>query len=208
MRKNFDYSALLGEGNPLLRYPRLLEAAIDEFAMRRYEDASLNDILKKSGMSKGSLYHHFGDKFGLYLAMMDIIVQKKISYFYPLMSEKLDTGDFFGTLKQVMKATLEFMLADERMHHLSVRVMEENLEFRQQVFDFFVHDYFQIFSQYIHQAMESGQIDTVYPPELVAKFIEIVLANLDKLATSGDPDKRLETANQVVDIIQHGISSK
>ena len=124
-----------------MRYPRLLEAAIDEFAMRRYEDASLNDILKKSGMSKGSLYHHFGDKFGLYLAMMDIIVQKKISYFYPLMSEKLDTGDFFGTLKQVMKATLEFMLADERMHHLSVRVMEENLEFRQQVFDFFVHDY-------------------------------------------------------------------
>ena len=36
-----------------MRYPRLLEAAIDEFAMRRYEDASLNDILKKSGMSKG-----------------------------------------------------------------------------------------------------------------------------------------------------------
>jgi len=208
VKKNFDYAALIGENNPLLRYPQLLDAAIDEFSAKRYDDASLNEILKKAGMSKGSLYYHFGDKFGLYVAMMDIIVQKKLSYFYPLVSENLDTGDFFATLKQVMKATLDFMLADERMHHLSVRVMEESVGFRNQVFGFFVHDYFQTFTGYIRQAMESGQIDTRYPPELVAQFIEVVMANLDKLVTSGDPEKRLETANQVLDIIQHGISGK
>jgi AcrR family transcriptional regulator len=116
MRKNFDYHALLGGGNPLLRYPRLLEAAINEFAMKKYEDASLNDILKSSGMSKGSLYHHFGDKFGLYLAMMDIIVKKKLSFFYPVMRQKVESNaDFFSSLKEILKGYMDFMLADERL---------------------------------------------------------------------------------------------
>lgn len=59
MRRNFDYNVLIGEDNPLLRYPQLQEAAINEFSMKKYEDASLNDILKNAGMSKGSFYHHF-----------------------------------------------------------------------------------------------------------------------------------------------------
>jgi len=88
LKKNFDYHGLLGEGNPLLRYPLLLDAAIDEFSQRTFEDASLNDILKNANMSKGSLYHHFGDKFGLYLSLMDIIIKKKISYFIPLVQKK------------------------------------------------------------------------------------------------------------------------
>ncbi len=71
------YYRLLGEDNPLLRYPGLYEAALNEFALKDFEDASLNVILEKAKMSKGSLYHNFGDKFGLYIAMTDLIVKKK-----------------------------------------------------------------------------------------------------------------------------------
>ena len=117
----------MGEGNPLLRYPQLRDAAIDEFSSKKYEDASLNDILKKSGMSKGSLYHHFGDKFGLYLSMIDVIVKKKLSYFYPAMRQKADgNSDFFSSLKEIMRGTMEFMLEDKRLHHLFNRIMEES----------------------------------------------------------------------------------
>ena len=64
MKKSFDYKELLGEDNPIERFPALREAAFDEFSKRRYEQASLNDIIKNAGISKGSLYHHFGDKIG------------------------------------------------------------------------------------------------------------------------------------------------
>jgi TetR/AcrR family transcriptional regulator len=199
----------MGGGNPLLRYTRLREAAIDEFSMKKYEDASLNDILKNSGMSKGSLYHHFGDKFGLYLAMMDIIVKRKISYFYPVMRRKADSNsDFFSSLKEIMKSTMDFMLADERLHHLFNRVMEESEEFRTRLYDFFPYDYTRYFSDYICQAVKSGQIDSRYPPEFVAKILEIMFSNIHKLIFTGDPDELINTANQVVDMIQYGISSK
>ncbi|HQD39304.1 MAG: TetR/AcrR family transcriptional regulator [Firmicutes bacterium] len=209
MRKRFDYTALMGEGNPLLRYPRLLEAAIDEFSKKKFEEASLNDILKNSGISKGSLYHHFGGKFGLYLAMMDIIVKKKLSYFYPVMRQKADSGsDFFSSLKEIMKGTMDFMLTDKRLHHLLNIVLEENDEFRNRLYGFFPYDYTRHFSEFICQAVESGQIDSRYPPEFVAKVLEIMFSNIHKLISKGDPEDLIKTANQVVDMIQYGISGK
>ncbi|MGI6706260.1 MAG: TetR/AcrR family transcriptional regulator [Clostridia bacterium] len=207
-KRSFNYRSLIGEGNPLLRYPKLKETAIDEFAMKRYEDTSLNDILKKAGMSKGSFYHHFGDKFGLYLAMMDIIAQKKLSFFYPLMQENLDTGDFFGMLKKIMQATTEFMLSDERMHHLSNRLMEEDEKFRDRLYSFFGVDYYKSLNEWVYQAVQSGQIDSRYPPKFVFKVIEIMFANIHKLIPSGDPVDLLDTAKQVIDLIQYGISRK
>jgi TetR/AcrR family transcriptional regulator len=205
----FNYKILLGENNPLLRYPQLQEAAINEFSIKNYEDASLNDILKNSGMSKGSLYHHFGDKYGLYLAMIDIIIKKKLSYFYPVMRQKVgNSNDFFSSLKEIIKSTMDFMLADERMHHLFNRVMEESDEFRSRLYAFFPYDYSKNFSDYICQAVKSGQIDSRYPPEMVSRIIEILLSNLHKLISGGDPDELISTVNQVVDIIQYGIRSR
>ncbi|NLC67395.1 MAG: TetR/AcrR family transcriptional regulator [Clostridiaceae bacterium] len=211
MKRNFDYSVLMGEGNPLLRFPRLLDAAIDEFSMKKYEDASLNDILKNSGFSKGSLYHHFGDKFGLYLAMMDIAAKKKLSYFYPALRRKVESNsDFFSSLKEIMKETMNFMLEDKRLYHLFNRMMEESDEFRSRLYSFLYmimpDDYIRYFSDFVCQAVQSGQIDSRYPPGFVAWILEIMFTNLHKLISAGDPDELINLANQVVDVIQHGIS--
>ncbi|MGI6561967.1 MAG: TetR/AcrR family transcriptional regulator [Clostridia bacterium] len=207
--KNFDYRLLLGENNPLLRFPKLQEAAINEFSLNKFEDASLNDILKNADMSKGSLYHHFGDKFGLYLAVMDIIVRKKLSYFYPVLREKTnDSNDFFGSLKDIMKGTMDFMLEDKRLQRLFDRVMEESVDFRNRLYEFFPYDYSRHFSENIIRAVESGQIDSRYPPDLVAKYIEVLFSNLHKMISKGDPDELIHTVNQVIDIIQYGIAKK
>lgn len=209
MLKTVDYVALMGEGNPLRRFPELKEAAIEEFAKKSFQDASLNEILKNAGMSKGSFYHHFGDKFGLYLSMMELIVEKKLSFFYPLLQQGLDTNDFFSVLKNVMRATMEFMMADTRMYHLSVRLLEESLEFRTRVMSFFAPgSYYEHFSEYVRRAVENGQVDSRYPSDFVAKVVEIMLANVHKLVPNGDPEELLHTAEQVVDFIQFGIANR
>ncbi|MBL4863413.1 MAG: TetR/AcrR family transcriptional regulator [Rhodobiaceae bacterium] len=46
----------------------LLDAAFNEIHHHGYRAASLNDILKAAGCTKGSLYHHFPDKHALGLA--------------------------------------------------------------------------------------------------------------------------------------------
>src|SRR5580658_6069002 len=47
----------------------LLDAARDVFARQGFAEASIADIVERAGSSVGSLYHHFGGKSELFLAL-------------------------------------------------------------------------------------------------------------------------------------------
>ncbi|TDE34038.1 TetR/AcrR family transcriptional regulator, partial [Actinomadura sp. 6K520] len=49
----------------------LLSAAQEVFADRGYADAGIAEIVERSGISVGSLYHHYGGKAGLYVALWE-----------------------------------------------------------------------------------------------------------------------------------------
>src|SRR5260370_12633735 len=47
----------------------LLGAAREVFTSRGFSDASIADVVERAGSSVGSLYHHFGGKSELFLAL-------------------------------------------------------------------------------------------------------------------------------------------
>ena len=47
---------------------RLLDAAAKLFSLRGFDEVSVAEILEESGLKAPSLYHHFQDKEGLYMA--------------------------------------------------------------------------------------------------------------------------------------------
>ncbi|MDP9407324.1 MAG: TetR/AcrR family transcriptional regulator [Actinomycetota bacterium] len=49
----------------------LLDAAREVFATEGFADASIADVVARAGASVGSLYHHFGGKADLYLALYE-----------------------------------------------------------------------------------------------------------------------------------------
>lgn len=49
----------------------LLQAAQEVFADRGYHDAGIAEIVERSGISVGSLYHHYGGKAGLFMALWE-----------------------------------------------------------------------------------------------------------------------------------------
>jgi AcrR family transcriptional regulator len=49
----------------------LLAAARDAFAAGGFTDANITDVVARAGASVGSLYHHFGGKADLYLALFE-----------------------------------------------------------------------------------------------------------------------------------------
>ena len=66
---------------------RILNAAIEEFASKSYEDASTNQIVAAAEIGKGMLFHYFGSKRELYLDLyqyarkqMDQEVYQKLQY--------------------------------------------------------------------------------------------------------------------------------
>lgn len=60
---------------PDLTRQRLLESAFEEMHRNGFRGASLETILKETGVTKGALYHHFGSKAKLGLAVIDEIIR-------------------------------------------------------------------------------------------------------------------------------------
>ena len=56
---------------------RLLTDATRLFAERGYEDTSIEAILHEAGVSRGSLYHHFGSKEALGHAIIEEVIAKR-----------------------------------------------------------------------------------------------------------------------------------
>jgi AcrR family transcriptional regulator len=60
-----------GGGRAQATRATLLAAARDVFAAGGFADANITDVVAKAGASVGSLYHHFGGKADLYLALFE-----------------------------------------------------------------------------------------------------------------------------------------
>lgn len=56
--------------------PKILQAAFEAFAEKGYSKTSMDDIVKRSGLSKGTLYWHFKNKQELFLATVEMVMQE------------------------------------------------------------------------------------------------------------------------------------
>lgn len=52
---------------------KLLEVARQHFTKHGYADGSLEDIAKDAEVTRGAVYHHFGSKKGLFLAVLELV---------------------------------------------------------------------------------------------------------------------------------------
>lgn len=50
---------------------KILDAAYEVFVGKGYSDTTMDDIVKKSNMSKGAIYHYYSSKKILFLALID-----------------------------------------------------------------------------------------------------------------------------------------
>ena len=61
----------LGRGQATRQH--LVEVATELFADRGYEGTSIEAVLERGGVSRGSLYHHFANKEGLFEAVVEAV---------------------------------------------------------------------------------------------------------------------------------------
>jgi AcrR family transcriptional regulator len=59
---------------------KLIEIARRAFAEYGYADTSMDKLTAEAGLTRGALYHHFGDKRGLFVAVVDQIDSEMAEY--------------------------------------------------------------------------------------------------------------------------------
>lgn len=108
------------------RREQLLSAALDEFSRKSYEEASLNNIIKAAGISKGTFYYHFENKERLYLHLLDRVAKAKWAFINQNMqADRQQTADIFGLLAEQAQLGLQFAHAEPRYHMLYIMFLKE-----------------------------------------------------------------------------------
>ncbi|MCX8128844.1 MAG: TetR/AcrR family transcriptional regulator [Clostridia bacterium] len=93
---------------PIEKQEEIIEISLQVFCKHDYESASLNEIISKLGIAKGSFYRYFDTKSELYSYLIEYSVRKKSAY----IDEHVDltTTDVFELFKNTMFHHLKFDL--------------------------------------------------------------------------------------------------
>ncbi|MHA2031371.1 MAG: TetR/AcrR family transcriptional regulator [Candidatus Kariarchaeaceae archaeon] len=121
-----------------IAHKKILEAAEYLFAEKGYNGTSVNDIVEKSGQSKGAIYNHFENKERLFLALLDTQTNIGLKQLRELFSEKDSTVQ---KIKKVLDVTMdnscdcpsetgrmqiEFMIAASRIESITKEMQNRN----------------------------------------------------------------------------------
>jgi TetR/AcrR family transcriptional regulator len=104
---------------------RIINAALDEFAEKDFETASLNNIIARAGISKGSMYHYFANKEDLYVFLVAQVLKTKETFLKEALAgidRPLAALSFFENLEFQMVASVDFATQHYREHQLSVHL--------------------------------------------------------------------------------------
>lgn len=69
---------------------KLIEVARRAFAEYGYADTSMDKLTAEAGLTRGALYHHFGDKRGLFAAVVDQIDSQMAEYAQQHLEQPVD----------------------------------------------------------------------------------------------------------------------
>lgn len=87
----------------------LVAAARALFAARGYQDVPTDEIVRTAGVTRGALYHHYGDKQGLFRAVVEELERELTAE----VSAAFDASDPLGGMTAALNIFLDICLRDD-----------------------------------------------------------------------------------------------
>lgn len=197
------------------RKTELLEAALNEFTAKNYEDASLNSILKNAGISKGTFYYHFQDKQALYLFLLESSVQTKWEFINDRMkvhAEENAGKDIFEQFKLQARIGAEFAAAFPEYHKLGRMFARERdnkiYEIAKRALGGGAET---LLEEMIGKAIENGDFRDEFPKNFIVKTISYLFIHFDELFCEEEDfeiEKMLKNLDNYVDFMKFGLGRR
>lgn len=194
----------------LERQKRILDAARQVFLEQGYDNASINDIMCRAGGSLSTLYRLFGNKLGLFEAMMTQTSNRVFAAF--------DAFECSVKLKETPEQSLKryaHMLLDQVLSPEAVGlyrlIMSDCGSEREHIQSLFYSQgpkrINEKLSAYLQQQVDQGTMQ-IQDIELAAfQFVDMVKGNLQLRALTGQTisdEERNRVVDHAVDLFLHG----
>jgi TetR/AcrR family transcriptional regulator len=156
---------------------RVIRASLEEFA-KGYEVASTNEIVRKAGISKGLLFHYFGNKKSLYMSVFREAVQRTTEALFSRVGEL--PGDVIERMIRLALTKLELYREDPKAWlFLADAVSNPPDELKQEIRSVqaeLTHSGMKLFLT----GLDLSQLRADVEPAQLLKFVQLLLKGLEQ----------------------------
>ncbi len=154
---------------------RILDAAIEEFSRWGYEKASINRMVDRLGIAKGSIFQYFGSKKNLYFHIFDYAVSL-VKRTLKKVKAETEGDDCFARLSKSLQAGIQFIQRYPRIYQIYLKMLfQEDFPFRADLLRtirLFSIDYLR---PIVEEGIRRGELRPDLDPELAAFLLDAVL---------------------------------
>ena len=158
---------------PDITRDKIVDAAYQEIYRQGFQAASLSNILAKTGLTKGALYHHFPNKNDLGLAVVEEVIREgfEAMMFAPLR----ETDDPVETLIEIIQrkaksATLETVTLGCALNNLMQEMSPLDAEFKKRL-NAIIRTWNQAIADALRRAQKQGKVRKDVDCQAAALFI-------------------------------------
>lgn len=187
---------------------QVIDAALEEFTHKDYEKASLNTIIKLSGISKGTFYYHFQNKEELYLYLLKTGSNLKWQYIneqialHPMDFEKMDIFDKFLYQAEI---SIEFSALYPKYHTLGLMFSKEkNHPIYQTALNDLGGDSLELIGSMVHEAFIKQEFKAEFDEPFLNKMLHHLLIHFDQIFDNSDSMGNLKNLTQYVNFMKYG----
>ena len=168
---------------PQIDESKIFDAAVAEFSARTYEEASLNTIISSAGISKGSFYYRFENKYALYLYVLREGARRKWDFIRAELGPEAERLPLLEVLFAQAKAGLKFAENCPELHQLSKNFSREK---GSAVYEAALQELGGTdnsgLGEAIRRAHEDGQLGADYPLAFLQRLIPFLFGSFDEIA--------------------------
>lgn len=188
---------------------RIIDATVFEFASKPYEQVMISDIIKKAKIPRGSFYQYFIDKEDLYIYIIDVIKQEKMTFFESTLSN-YNGLKFLDLVRKLYEEGVQFALKYPRY----VKIMDFLMKNKNPLYDKIMAENVlyaeKVYANLIDQDKAKGHIREDIDSLTFAKIIvqlttNIAIEELDIDNEEESFNRMLERNNQILKIIEYGV---
>lgn len=205
------------ENLPDSKQDRITRAAVEEFGRAGYTAASINAIVSRLGIAKGSIFQYFGDKKGLFLFVFGQATNMVKDYLRTVRDETADQ-DLFTRLEATLVAGLMFLDRHPQMYRLYIKILfEDDLPFRDEIMGSLRRYSFKYLRGLLSDARDRGEVAPDLDLDQAAFLLDAIMDRFLQTRTlphldaglglsGGPPDEARRWISGVVGLLRRGLA--
>jgi AcrR family transcriptional regulator len=191
---------------------KIMEAAIDEFALYSYQKGSINRVVERAEIAKGSFYQYFEDKKDLFKYILEKSGEEKMVYLTHILVD-LDKLDFLHTLRELYIGGIRFAKEHPKLAAIADRFMKDtDQQLLEEMFGDSKGKSQMVYQGLLLKGIERGEIDPNIDVEVVAMLIASMSLSISeyflKEKNTGDLMEMMTALDKMLYVIEHGIKVK